>query len=40
MPKLEPYINKRKLGHANIACKGKTWKLINGNRVWSDKGVA
>jgi hypothetical protein len=38
MPPLEPYVNKRKIGHENIACKGKTWKLIDGKRVWSNKG--
>lgn len=32
-----PYVNLRKIGHANIACKGKSWKLIDGKRVWSDK---
>jgi hypothetical protein len=35
---LEPYVNKRKIGHENIACKGKTWKLIDGKRVWFNKG--
>jgi len=38
MPKLTPYVNKRKIGHKNIACKGKTWKLIDGKRVWNIKG--
>ena len=37
MPPLTPYVNKRKIGHINIACKGKTWTLINGNRVWASK---
>jgi len=38
---LSPYINKRKIGHPNIACKGKSWKLINGKRVWiNEEGVA
>jgi hypothetical protein len=36
-PELPPYINKRKIGHENIACKGKTWKLVDGNRVWFEK---
>ena len=22
----------------NVACKGKTWKLIDGKRVWNIKG--
>jgi hypothetical protein len=32
-----PYVDLRKIGHANIACKGKNWKLVDGKRVWSDK---
>jgi len=32
-----PIIDKRKIGHPNVACKGKTWKLIDGKRVWFDK---
>lgn len=40
MPKLESYVNKRKIGHANIACQGKTWQLVDGIRVWSVKGEA
>lgn len=40
MPALTLYINKRKIGHKNIACKGKTWSLINSNRVWSAKEIA
>ena len=35
MPKLPPYKNNRNIGRPNIACKGKTWKLIEGKRVWS-----
>ena len=31
------YVNKRKLGHENIACKGKSWKLVDGKRIWFDK---
>jgi len=34
---LPPYVNKRKLGHPNISCKGRTWKQINGVRVWQDR---
>lgn len=37
MPKLELYVNKRKVGHENIACKGKTWQLVNGKREWFTK---
>jgi len=37
MPELPPYIDKRTLGHKNIACKGKTWKLVNGKRTWIAK---
>jgi hypothetical protein len=36
-PVLPPYINKRKIGHENVACKGKSWKLVNGTRVWYAK---
>lgn len=37
MPELPEYIDKRTIGHENIACKGKTWKLIDGKRIWVDK---
>jgi hypothetical protein len=37
MPPLPPYEDKRKIGHPNIACKGKAWKLVDGKRVWYDK---
>ncbi len=37
MPLLLPYIDKRTIGHKNIACKGKSWKLVNGKRVWQTK---
>lgn len=37
MPLLPPYINKRKVGRPNIACKGKTWTVIDGRRFWIDK---
>lgn len=36
-PQLPPYKDKRKEGHENTACKGKTWKLIDGKRVWFEK---
>lgn len=35
MPALLPYENNRNIGRPNVACKGKTWKLVNGKRVWS-----
>ena len=31
------YEDKRLIGHENIACKGKSWKLIDGKQVWRDK---
>lgn len=37
MPALLPYLDKRKIGHENIACKGKTWITIDGKRIWSSK---
>ena len=37
MPSLPPYENRRKVGHPNVACKGKSWKLVDGKRVWYDK---
>ena len=37
MPALLPYENRQNEGHPNIACKGKSWKLIDGKRVWYDK---
>lgn len=37
MPMLSPYINKRKIGHENVACKGRGWRLVDGKRVWYDK---
>jgi hypothetical protein len=37
MPPLEPYVDKRTIGHENVACKGKTWKIVNGKRVWQTK---
>lgn len=37
MPILLPYINKRKISRENIACKGRTWTLVDGKRRWCDK---
>ena len=37
MPTLPPYQNNRNLPRPNTACKGKSWKLVNNKRVWSDK---
>ena len=37
MPPLPPYKNRRNIGHPNVACKGRSWKLVNGKRVWYDK---
>jgi hypothetical protein len=37
MPLLPPYENRRNIGHPNIACKGRSWKLVDGKRVWYDK---
>lgn len=34
---LPPYVDKRKIGKPNIACKGKSWKLVNNKRVWYNK---
>jgi hypothetical protein len=31
------YVNKQKIGHPNPACKGKSWKMVNGIRVWFTK---
>jgi hypothetical protein len=36
MPPLPPYENRRHIPTDN-KCKGRTWKLINGKRVWVDK---
>lgn len=36
MPLLPPYENRRHLP-TNNQCKGKTWKLVDGKRVWCDK---
>lgn len=37
MPELPPYQNNRNIGRPNDACRGKSWKLIDGKRVWYDK---
>ena len=37
MPELPPYENNRNLSRPNDACKGKSWKLVEGKRVWCDK---
>jgi hypothetical protein len=37
MPPLPPYENRRKIGHPNMACKGRSWKLVDGKRIWYDK---
>jgi group I intron endonuclease len=37
MPLLPPYENLRGKVIVDNNCKGKTWKLINGKRVWVDK---
>jgi hypothetical protein len=34
---LSKYVNKQKIGHPNVACKGKSWKIVNGTRVWFNK---
>jgi group I intron endonuclease len=36
MPKLPPYEDRRRMSTDN-RCKGKTWKLVDGKRVWYDK---
>ena len=37
MPLLLPYINNKNASRPNIACKGKSWKLVDNKRVWCDK---
>lgn len=37
MPPLLPYENRKNIGHPNVACKGRGWKLVDGKRVWYDK---
>lgn len=34
---LSKYVNKQKIGHPNVACKGRSWKIVNGTRVWFPK---
>jgi hypothetical protein len=36
-PELPIYVNNRKTSRSHPACKGKTWKLVDGKRVWFDK---
>lgn len=35
MPPLPPYCDKRTIGRPNVSCRGKSWKLVDGKRVWS-----
>jgi len=37
MSELPPYHNNRNVGRPNVACRGKSWKLVDGKRVWYDK---
>jgi group I intron endonuclease len=37
MAELPPYQNNRNAGRPNNACRGKSWKMIDGKRVWVDK---
>jgi len=37
MPPLPPYENKRGKVIIDNGCKGRSWKLVNGKRVWFDK---
>jgi hypothetical protein len=37
MPELLPYQNNRNVSRPNDACRGKSWKLEGGKRVWYDK---
>ena len=37
MPNLPLYQNNRNISRPNVACKGKSWKLVDGKRVWYDK---
>ena len=37
MPELPPYRNNRNVGRPNDTCRGKSWKLVDGKRVWVDK---
>ena len=37
MPKLPPYQNNRGKVIVDNGCKGRSWKLVDGKRVWLDK---
>ena len=37
MPALPPYENLRGKTFIDNKCKGRSWKLVNGNRIWYDK---
>jgi group I intron endonuclease len=37
MPELPAYQNNRNVGRPNDSCRGKSWKLVDGKRVWVDK---
>lgn len=37
MPALPPYENNRGKVIVDNGCKGRTWKLVDGKRVWADK---
>ena len=37
MPELPPYENLRGKVIVPNGCKGKSWKLVDGKRVWFDK---
>jgi hypothetical protein len=37
MPPLPPYENLRGKVIVDNGCKGRTWKLVDGKRVWADK---
>lgn len=37
MPELLPYTNNKNIGRPNVACKGRSWKMVDDKRVWYDK---
>ena len=37
MPILPPYENNRNASRPNDSCRGRSWKLVDGKRVWCDK---
>ena len=37
MPELPTYENHRNVSRPNDACRGKSWKPVDGKRVWCDK---